>query len=220
MLMLFAGVAAAQTPALMISPEVVPIGSPFNVTASGLTPNTTYTLAIVNAANDENVFETQSTSNASGRIALNLTSDAETDEPGTYRIELRTGDTVVIDKDFEIQPEGEPTEEPSEAGNANLYVFPTEGVVGTAFEILVSRLEAGQLVEVTIEDPNGEDAYTTERSASDEGAIEVNIFTETSDAPGTYTVIARSGSSVTETTFELTALGGRDGQVTIYAGDS
>lgn len=218
LLLLLVGVVVAQNPTLTISPDVIPIGEAFNVTANGLKPNTTYTFAIVEAANEERVYETESTTNASGRLAMNLTTDSETDRPGTYRIEVIEDDEVVVDEEFELeegqQEQGEdPTQTPS--GDDNLYVFPSEGVVGTAFEILVSDLEAGEEATISIAGPDGDEVYSTERNVSADGTVEVNIFTETTDAPGTYTVTATSGDITSETTFELTALTGREGVVTV-----
>ena len=213
LLLLLVGVTAAQSPTLIISPDVIPIGEVFNVTANGLKPNTTYTFAIVEADNETSVYETESTTNASGRLALNLTTNAETDRPGTYRIELREEDTLVVGEEFvlELQQDATPTPATS-SEDGNLYIFPSEGVVGSAFEILVSDLEEGDEVSVIITGPDGDEEYDTEREASEDGTVEVNIFTEPTDAPGIYTVTATSGDVTSEVTFELTALTGREGQ--------
>ena len=211
LLLLLVGAVMAQTPTLIISPDTIPIGEAFNVTANGLKPNTTYIFAIVEAANKTSVYETESTSNATGRIALNLATDREADQPGTYRIELRENDTVVTEQEFELQPGSEPT--PS--GDENLSVFPNAGVVGAGFEILLSDLDAGESVIISITGPDGSQVYTTTRTVAEDVTVDVNIFTEPTDAPGTYTVTARSGDLVSEGSFELTALGGREGTVTI-----
>jgi len=211
LLLLLVGAVMAQAPTLIISPDTIPIGEAFNVTANGLKRNTTYIFAIVEATNKTSVYETESTSNATGRIALNLTTDRASDQPGTYRIELRENDTVVTEQEFELQPGSDPT--PS--GDDNLSIFPNAGVVGAGFEILVSDLDAGESVTVSITGPDGSQVYTTTRTVAQDGTVDVNIFTEPSDAPGTYTVTARSGDLVSEGSFELTALGGREGTVTI-----
>lgn len=215
LLLLLVGVVTAQTPTVTISPDTVPIGTAFNVTANGLTPNTTYTFVIVNTSTDESVFETESTANASGRIALNLTTDAKTDQPGTYRIELRSDKATVVSQDFELQNSDTPTPVPPAQGDSNLYVFPSEGPVGTAFEILVSKLSPDQAITVSIVGPDGSEVYTIDRTAKDDGTVDINIFTERTDAPGTYTVKVTGGASASETTFVLTEIGGQNGTVTV-----
>jgi hypothetical protein len=216
LLLFLVGVAAAQSPTLIISPDVIPIGEPFNVTADGLKPNTTYTFAIVEMANETSVYERESTSNASGRLALSLTTEVKADRAGTYRVELRENDTVIIGEEFELQQGADPTETPpSSSGDATLDIFPTEGVVGAAFEILVSDLTAGQTATIAITGPDGSEVYSTDREVADDGSVDVKIFTEATDAPGIYTVTATSGDVVSEGTFVLTSLGGREGTVTV-----
>ncbi len=227
LLLLFVGIVTAQNPTLIISPDVVTIGSPFNVIANGLKPNTTYVLAIVNPSDQSSVFETDSTSNASGRIALNLTTSTTTDQPGTYRIELREGTTVVIGQDFKLQAGDQPAaastliapplSTPSASSDANVTVFPTEGVVGTAFEIFVSQMPAGQALQLSIQGPDGTEVYAADRTTKDDGTVDVKIFTEKTDTAGTYTITVKSGDTVAQTSFALTAAGNEVGTVTITA---
>src|SRR5690606_5379346 len=71
-------------------------------------------------------------------------------------------------------------------------------------------------VRIIFEDDNRQ-VYSSNRSANDNGRLEIDIFTETSDSAGTYRVELLNASELVigTTNFTLTELGGREGIMTI-----
>lgn len=94
-----------------------------------------------------------------------------------------------------------------ESDSAAVRVIPNEGDIGDSHVILVTGLEDGETVTVRIVfDDTEAVVYSNEQTANNRGTVEIDIFTETGDAPGEYTVEVVNGSGDVIGTATLTVL--------------
>ena len=85
--------------------------------------------------------------------------------------------------------------------SVSLRVVPSTGEQGDTHTILANGLEPGQSVTVrVVRDETDSEVYSSSRSASNNGRLEVEIFTTADDPPGTYTITLLSGEDTLGTT--------------------
>jgi 5-hydroxyisourate hydrolase-like protein (transthyretin family) len=101
--------------------------------------------------------------------------------------------------------------------SVSLRVVPSSGEQGDTHTILANGLEPGQAVTVRIvRDETGSEVYSSSRSASDNGRLEVEIFTTEDDPPGPYTISLLAGDeTLGTTTLTIEEPEGFDATVTI-----
>jgi 5-hydroxyisourate hydrolase-like protein (transthyretin family) len=88
-----------------------------------------------------------------------------------------------------------------QSDSASVRVVPSSGEQGETHTILASGLEPGQQVTVEIiRDETGNEVYSSTRNASDNGRLELEIFTTDDDPPGDYTINVLSGEETLGTT--------------------
>lgn len=221
----------AQTGTVAVSPASAAQGSSHSVTASGLSPNRTYTVDFVYSATGEVIFTTDRTTNDSGSFVLNIRS-SESDAPGMYRVEVRDGAEVVAEASFEItggpgpaQPatpvppaQNTPVPTPLPATIAQVRVIPASAPQNSTHEILVTGLNAGQATNVVITASiTGEVLYNKRWNADEAGRLQVEIFTTRETPPDVYRVEVRdvSGGVLGGSSFIVQEPVGRNATVTV-----
>lgn len=207
----------AQTVTITISPESGPVGTAFNITVRGLSPNSEYTLVFIHVDTDSTVFTTTRTANASGQLALNIASEAS-DPPGEYRVEVRSGRRVLADAVFTLEGGNAPGQPNPRGGEIELRVTPHTGAIGSTYDITASGLAAGQFVTIIIEfDETGEEVYRRTLNADDNGTVNLQIFTQEGDPAGDYTVtlLDEDDTALADDAFTVEAPTGRNGVVEI-----
>lgn len=218
----------AQSATVAVSPPSAAQGSSHSVTASGLSPNRTYTVDFVYSATGEVIFTTDRTTSDSGSFVLNIRS-SESDAPGIYRVELRDGDQIVAETTFEITgsaPPATPTTPatatpvptPVPATIAQVRVIPASAPQNNTHEILVTGLNAGQAANVVITaSATGEVLYNKRWNADEAGRLQVEIFTTRETPPDVYRVEVRdlSGGVLGGSSFIVQEPVGRNATVTV-----
>lgn len=97
--------------------------------------------------------------------------------------------------DYEISRP--PIMEQDESDSATVRVIPGEAVPGSQHVVLVTGLESNEEVSIRIIYENNNDVvYDALETASERGIIELDIFTETDDTPGSYRVEIVNGSGL------------------------
>ncbi len=169
---------------MTITPESGPVGTIHNVMIVGAPPNTTINIDV--QFNGQSVYNADYETNPNGVLQFRLESEA-TDPPGSYAV-VATIDGMVIARTTLVV---------TQIATGNVTVSPAEGPIGSNHDIVVTGLEAGQQVTISIVFADtGEEVYSTTRAANDNGAVVVTIFTEAGDAPGVYTVTVASAGGV------------------------
>lgn len=221
----------AQSATVAVSPASAAQGSSHSITASGLSPNRTYTVDFVYSATGEVIFTTDRTSNDSGSFVLNIRS-SESDAPGIYLVEVRDGDQIVAETTFEItggpgpaQPatpvppvQNTPVPTPLPATIAQVRVIPASAPQNNTHEILVTGLNAGQATNVVITaSATGEVLYNKRWNADEAGRLQVEIFTTRETPPDVYRVEVRdlSGGVLGGSSFIVQEPVGRNASVTV-----
>ena len=86
-------------------------------------------------------------------------------------------------------------EQSGESDDASVRVIPDEGLAGTTHTILISGLNDGEEIAVSIL-YDGEEVYSTGRTADSRGRVEVEIFTELTDPVGDYSIEVLNANGV------------------------
>ena len=226
---------AFQGPTITIIPQSGPVESNFTIDVSGLQPNTTYSVQFVYEPSAAQVFTTERTTDRSGRMVLPITSTPD-DEPGNYIVQVRLAGELIIEGRFELtgdasapqqqppaapqpaQPQQpQPQQPPASSGNVTVRIVPASAPIGATYDILVAGLSANQVVTIAVIDPNGVQVYQRQRNADSGGSIDLRIFSERDDSPGTYTVEVRDnfGAVLGNGNFIVEEPIGRNGTVSI-----
>lgn len=185
-----------------IDPETITQGEGFTVTVSGLQAEETVTIDVLYEG--ESVFMTDRTADADGVIELSLVSSAD-DEAGSYEVVvLRDGESVAAG-DFTVtatEDEGEETAEPGD--NVAVVSDPNTVAQGENVTVNISGLEAGETVTLNIL-YEGEEVFSTEREADQNGRAVVILTTSEDDQPGRYVlVVERDDNQIGAGSFTLT----------------
>lgn len=208
----------AQDGTLTIDPATGDQGTPFVIDVTGLTPNQTYTVELTHGADSAVVFTTNRTTDDTGRLTLNI-STSTSDPPGMYQVIVRDGGTVFASGSFELTGDDSPSDDaPESTGRAFVEILPESGTFGSTFIVLVSQLDAGEVVTVTVtERITGDQVYDRIWTANDSGRFDIRLFTTEEDRPGVYDVevTAEGGEVVGATSFEITEPAGRDASISV-----
>lgn len=182
---------------MMVTVEVLPdqavAGSSHRIDVSGLSPETDYTVDI--KLGIETVYTASITTDEEGRAFLHIKSN-ESDLKGRYDVLVTAGagdDRMLMGEgSFVIKQAPDPTP-------PVISIAPVEASRGSSHEIVVTGLEAGETLNVSIRFA-GEIVYEAERTANDAGEVRMSIATEASDAVGVYTVTATRANGLTAST--------------------
>lgn len=208
----------AQDGTITIDPATGEQGTPFVIDVTGLTPNQTYSVELTHGADSAVVFTTNRTTDGSGRLMLNI-STSPSDPPGIYEVSVKDGDTVVASGSFELTGSEPPADDvPQSTERAFVEILPESGTFGSTFIVLVSQLEPGEVVTVTVtERMTGDQVYDRIWTANDSGRFDVRLFTTEDDPAGVYDVevIAENGEVVGAASFEINEPIGRNATVTV-----
>ena len=169
--------------ALTVAPASATVGSEHMIAASGLLPEGTYTLIIIDP-NGAEEYRTSRAADEKGQFSIRISTTPD-DDIGVYVVEIRdeAGDTLLTDATLEI------TEETSDETTADAIasIEPQAAVIGTTHVITVSELDAGETVTIDVRFA-GETVYSTAKNADDEGVVMLELVTGAGDQPGDYTI--------------------------------
>lgn len=169
---------------MTITPESGPVGTIHNVMIVGAPPNTTVNIDV--RFNGQSVYNADYETNPNGVLQFRLESEA-TDPPGSYAVVATIDGTVIARSTLIV----------TQIATGNVTVSPAEAPIGSNHDIVVTGLEAGQQVTISIVfADSGLEVYSTTRTANDNGAVVVTIFTEEGDSPGVYTVTVASAGGI------------------------
>ncbi|MDQ7034501.1 MAG: hypothetical protein Q9P01_06595, partial [Anaerolineae bacterium] len=102
--------------------------------------------------------------------------------------------------------------------SADVIIVPREGEQGDSHQIAVGGLQANELITIRIvQDSTATRVYNTSRNASDNGRVQIDIFTTSDDAPGNYTIeiVNTSGTVIGTGSFVILETSGFDGTLNI-----
>lgn len=227
--------ALAQEVRFTATPPKAAIGQPIVLAASGLTPNTRYTLEIFYVPNERSVFSTNYVSDINGEASLSIFGEPS-DPLGVYRAELRLGSERVAQVTFELiaaatpvpptsapptstPPAQQPTPVPTiSRDGVTLRIVPESAPPRGTFRFFISGLTADEVVFViVVNDSTGAEEYSTTRRADSNGRIEMELFTTAQNSVGTYTVRVErsSGDLLAQNSFRLESPTGNNGIVRV-----
>jgi hypothetical protein len=172
-----------------VSSEELSNGDTFDVTVEGLNAGETVTIRII--FDGEEVYSTEREADENGEIVLPLVISEE-DPEGNYSIEVETesGATssagFLVLNDFGDGDEGEGEE--GEETELEVTVDPESGENGTTHDFVITGLEPEETVSVSVEF-DGEEVYSTEAVADDDGEAIISLTSEESDPAGDYLLI-------------------------------
>lgn len=198
---------------IFITPTEGEIGTDHVVDISGLIPNETFTLEIIQADTDEVVFSTERTADDNGIFTMVISSE-EGDDPGLYYINVLRDDEQIAQGELTIIG-GETAQSDDflpqldSQSDVTITIDPESAPLESNHSIEIAGLDPDEsvIVEIVFE---GEVVYSTERIADANGEIILDIRSEASDVPGEYTVnVLReneviASASITFTEVELT----------------
>jgi 5-hydroxyisourate hydrolase-like protein (transthyretin family) len=207
-------------PVVQIAPASAPAGTTRIITATGFAVGEVITVEVL--LDGEVVYTEDETADVNGSIALNLPG-VDASQPGEYSVRvLRDGelqaeggliaegeiptDTAQTEEEEDAAEDADPeqdTEAQDQATTSDVAITiePASGPIGTNYEINAAGLEAGEavVINVTID---GEVIFSTERTASAAGRVQLFIASEAGDPLGRYGVqVVRDGEVVAQTDF-------------------
>ncbi len=184
---------APQAPALILMPAAVAAGDAVEIMARGVMPAASLTLQITSA--DAVLIDTLAArASADGAARLSFRPPAHLAD-GAYWVDLFVEGERQARKTLTIG-----------ALAASVSISPRGAPIGSEHLISVSGLPAAGEFSLLILDPAGVEAYRSQRVADATGAFALQISSTEEDAPGRYTVQARtvSGEALAAADFEIT----------------
>ena len=171
-------------PTLDITPTSGEAGTTFSVSGTNFIPDDTDVAVRVNG----NFLGTVG-SNDSGAVAFKLTTTSNT-PVGVYEVQVTDSANRSATDSFEV------TKIPS--GNPTMSVTPTAGPPGTAFSFTGQGFTSGGAVNFSLDgQPVGQ------ISADGSGNFKVQLTTQSTTAPGTYTLLAAQGNKQASAQFQI-----------------
>ncbi|MGJ3238729.1 MAG: hypothetical protein ACFE0Q_08490 [Anaerolineae bacterium] len=180
-----------------VIPSEAVVGSEHVILVTGLQANEPITVRIINEANSNTVYQTQQNANERGVVEVEIFTETD-DELGTYRVEaVNASDRVIGSNTLTILE--------AEVFNRNVSISPLEGNAGTLFTVEISGVRPFVILEVVIEDAEGNIVFDQRQRASVDGLA---IFEfDSTDLEGELTVEVIEGESEIIATETLTVIG-------------
>lgn len=174
-----------------VEPDTGAQGTEYTIIVTDLEADET--VDIVVTLDDESIYETERTADASGTVTVTLNSD-QTDAIGTYdvRIIRDAGDlqsTLTITEGSDVV-----TSDNDNTSDAVITVSPIAGEIGTVHTITVTGLNPDETFGFILEF-DGEVVYSVERTADDDGMFSTDIVAAEGDDLGDYDVIIERDDS-------------------------
>jgi hypothetical protein len=187
-----------------ISPEEVNANENFEISVTGLDAGEEVTISVV--YDGETVYETSREADTEGEIVFELSVE-ESDPEGSYTIEVEreNGDTASADVLV--------LNDTAQVGDSDISirVEPENGPIGTRHDFTISGLEAEETVAVTVE-YDGEEVYSTEAVADENGEAVVSLTSEEGDSVGNYLLtVERENGDSASASFSVEAEGAVEG---------
>ncbi|MGB1287806.1 MAG: hypothetical protein ACPG7F_14800, partial [Aggregatilineales bacterium] len=203
-----AGVALAGSSFEVTSPEgrdaVVTVNpaqgnatATYNITVTDLKPFADLLVEVLDGDGDS-VFSRRIRADVNGAIDITFEGD-ESLSAGAYQVIIEEGDVQVGAGEFLVDVNAAGTTVVPE-----MNISPTEGDAGTSYDVSITGLEPESdfIFEVIF---GGEAVYTVDRTADADGSFSTALSTDTEDAPGDYSVVARVGATIlAENTLTIT----------------
>jgi hypothetical protein len=211
---------AQDTPTVTVTPDAGVVGSGiFEVKASGLVEGDSYTVEFV--INGIVVYESLEEADADGEIVFSAASTPD-DEIGVYTVQIISNDNIIASTTLEIIDESDNTRGDDDTSTTesigNLSVTPDSGPISTVHTIAIRDLEPdrGHTVEITASETD-EVVYRRIWTSSETGSIDIEIFAEDGDTPGTQVirVFDNDGNIVAQGDFFIEAPPTRNATVTV-----
>ncbi len=187
LLLLALPVQAQDAPTVTIKPEAGVVEQAiFDITISGLPPESPYTIEIL--FEDDIVFGSDETSDADGRIDYPIGS-TEGDAPGIYTLQVLSEGAILASADFELTAAEEGNSQAGRDFRGDVKVTPETVPFGQAQTIRISDLEAQTKyrLEITARETS-QVVYRRVHTSDNAGLIEIDIFAEEGDAPGHHVI--------------------------------
>lgn len=201
--------------AVSLQPATLPAGQSVEISLSGLAAFASVTAQITSS---EGVLIDTLLARASGDGALKLTFEsARTLPAGEYSVaifveaEKRSSATLSVTEPVDAAPEPiqsaipEPTT-PAAAQMASVTIEPQTAPIGASHLVAIRGLAAHEAITLDVSF-DGRSVYQTAKTADDQGRVDIELVTDSSDASGNYvvTVLREAGNQPSLT---LTATAG------------
>jgi hypothetical protein len=201
---------AASAPTISIDPTSGPIPTSYSISATGLQPGSNLTVQI--RYQDNVIYTVDGLAGSDGTFTTRVVSEAS-DSPGEYTVELVQNGTVADSMNFSMaagdaqptaqptqavqptQPPAQPTQTTAPTGSVSINVVPPIVQLGNIFDIRVDGLAANSEATVSITYQNNP-VYDTTRAADNNGTLLVNLRSDGTETPGTYTVVVTQNGTV------------------------
>lgn len=163
---------------ISISPESGPMGTDHAITVTGLQSEESFEILV--QLDGETVFSLERVADENGELTVVLSSDAN-DEAGEYTIVILRDDAAETSATLII-------EDAILMGDAEITIDPESGIIGTDHTVSVTGLLPHENFVISIEFA-GEELFSEERQADDDGNFSIVLSTEEGDSTGEYEII-------------------------------
>jgi len=202
---LIVGDVEQPAPEIVITPAEAPRGTDFDVSISGLLPNSSFTFEIILQATGETVYSVERQADASGQFETTLGTN-DTDDTGEYAIVVRQNDNELGRSVLVLTDEGGAAQVPEaqvSPGDVTLDLSPAQPQPGSTLFISATGLESGERVTVTV--ASGDNVLAErEINADINGSVVLSVPTSDDIAPGEYTVtVERDDTTLATRSFNL-----------------
>ncbi len=164
----------SENATVRIIPDEAAVGEQHTILVTGLAAGEDATIRIIFEDDNSVVYEAPSTASGRGIIELEIFTE-ESDSPGTYRIEVINNSGVVIATDTLI------VTAPEEFSNL-ITVSPLEAEAGTIFTIDISDTRPFTVLEIFIENEDGEEVFSQRLRSSVDGSASVTFDSSETEA--------------------------------------
>jgi hypothetical protein len=189
---------------IQINPVSGVAGTVHTITIGNLNPGEPVSIEVLFAG--ESVYNTNRTADNAGAVVLNLAAE-ETDPSGDYTVRVERGGALAGEAVLTVlEPDATETDTTVEpALEANVVIFPASGTPGTVHRVEVTNLAPGETITVEVLF-DGENVYTTEKTADNDGIVTLDLAADASDPSGDYTVnIVRANAVIATSVFAVEA---------------
>ena len=189
------GLLEAPDVSVTVDPPSGEIGTQHTIAVSGLMPEQSFALVILDPAGAVE-YRSERSADADGAFSLTISSD-EDDAVGGYRVEIRAAETdsVLAEASFAFSAasaaEAAAAEEANDA--ARITIEPQVAPLGSSHLVRVSGLRPNETIEIDVTFANAS-VYRTEKQADSAGRVRLELETDDEDETGDYTVAVLRGT--------------------------
>lgn len=187
----------SDSAAVRVIPNEAEVGSNHTILVTGLSANEEVTVRIVFDEDDNRVYQTRELADSRGIVEVSIFTEIS-DTAGDYTIEvLNNSDDVIGSASLTLLE--------ASTFNADISVAPLEAEAGTTFVIEITDVRPFAILDVSIDNEDGEEVFTQRLRASVDGNATIE-FESSDTTTGDLNIVIIEGETTRISELQITVL--------------